>query len=283
MRNWRSALFVPADEKGRLEKAGTRGADALILDLEDAVPQSRKPLARAHLFEAVPTLSAQGLDLVVRINSGWYDAFADIQAAMRHGVTAIMVPKVENAARLEAISGMIAEAAAAAGLQRPPDIIALVESPAGIANLPTIASASGVIGVALGSEDFSLALGVPPSPTSLELPCRMMALAAAQFGVMALGLPVSIATIEDSEAWARGIDSARGMGISGALCIHPRQIEPANLGFAPSATDIDAARRLLEAWEAANGVGVIAFEGRMVDLPLVLAAKRTIERAGKAN
>lgn len=253
------------------------------MDLEDAVPPSRKALARAHLFEAIPKLSGQGCGLVVRINSGWRDAFADIEATMRPGVTAIMVPKVENAARVIAIGEMITEAARFAGLPTPPDIIALVESPAGIANLQTIAGAKGVIGVALGTEDFSLALGVPPSPASLELPCRLIALAAAQFGVMALGLPVSIATIDDSEAWARGVECASAMGMTGALCIHPRQIEPANRAFAPSANDIDSATRLLDAWKSADGAGVIAFEGKMVDLPLVLAAKRTIERAAGTN
>lgn len=276
--SWRSLMFVPADDAARLAKAGTRGADALILDLEDAVPPSRKALARVNLFHAIPELSRQGANLVIRINAGWREALADLDAAVRPGVAAIMVPKVENAARLIAIGELIAELAAGNGVSATPGILALVESPAGVANLKAIAAAPGVIGIALGSEDFSLALGAPPVPASLDLPCRLVALAAAQFGLMALGLPISIATIEDIGAWEGGVAAARAVGMTGALCIHPKQVGPANMCFAPSEAEVMAARRLLEAWEARDGAGVISFEGKMVDRPLVLAAQRTIER-----
>lgn len=279
MYGWRSLLFVPADDTTRLAKAATRGADALILDLEDAIPPARKASARKALARAIPPLAEQGATLAVRINAGWRDAIADLEAAVRPEVAAVMVPKVENVARLITVGEMIGEFAAERSLVERPGIIALIESPAGIAALHDIAGAPGLIGVALGSEDFSLALGAPPTPESLDLPCRAMALAAARHGVMALGLPVSIATIDDADAWARGISTARAVGMTGALCIHPRQIAPANRRFAPSDADIATARRVIEAWDATDGSGVMLFEGRMIDLPVVLAARRTVERA----
>jgi citrate lyase subunit beta/citryl-CoA lyase len=82
----------------------------------------------------------------------------------------------------------------------------------------------GVIGLALGSEDFALAIGVPPSPEALDLPCRLLALSTSSAGCMALGLPVSIATIEDAAAWQKAVHLARASGLTGALCNHPRQV-----------------------------------------------------------
>lgn len=273
---WRSLLFAAADDHARLGKIAGRGADAVILDLEDAVPPARKADARAGLPAVVDALAAQGCALVVRINAGWVDAMADLIAAVRPGVAAIMVPKVEDAARLTVVSRMVAEIAADARLQAMPGLIALVESPAGIAELNAIAAVSGMTGLALGSEDFSLALGVPPARAALELPCRLLALAAAGRGLMALGLPVSIATIEDETAWAEGVRSGRAIGLTGALCIHPRQIAPANLGFAPTDAEVEQARRVLDAWNAAHGAGVIQLDGKMIDRPVVRAAQRVL-------
>ena len=278
-RKWRSLLFVAADDQARLAKIAGRGADAVILDLEDAVPPVRKASAREGLSAAISTLSAGSCALVVRINSAWRDVAADLEVAVVPGVAAIMVPKVEDGAQLRIIGEMIAEYAAAAGMDKTPAIIALVESPAGIAALGEIAAQDDVVGLALGSEDFSLSLGVAPTPEALDLPCRLLALAAAQRGLMALGLPVSIATIKDVDAWAAAIFKARSIGITGALCIHPAQVGPVNDGFGASAEEVENARRVIAAWDASGGNGVIQLDGKMVDLPVVLAARRTLESA----
>jgi citrate lyase subunit beta / citryl-CoA lyase len=160
---WRSLLFAAADDHARLAKIAERGADAVILDLEDAVPADRKVAARAGLLSVVGVL-AQCCPVVVRINAPWREAMDDLAFAVQHGVSAIMVPKVEDAARVIVVGEMVAEFASAASRSEPPGLIALVESPAGLASLDTIAAVDRVIGLALGSEDFSLALGVPPTP-----------------------------------------------------------------------------------------------------------------------
>lgn len=278
MPHWRSLLFVAADAHSRFEKIAERGADAVILDLEDAVPADRKDQARDDLPSVIDLLAGKGCAVVVRINAGWRDVFRDLLAAARPGVAAIMVPKVENAARLRVIAEMVAEYAVEARLPSAPGLIALIESPAALPNLHQIAAVDGVIGLALGSEDFSLALGVSPSPQALDLPCRMVALAAAGRGLMALGQPCSIATIEDVEVWSVAIGRARAFGMTGALCVHPKQIAVVNSGFGHGEDEIAAARRLISAWENTQHPGVMQFEGRMVDRPVVLAARRIVER-----
>lgn len=155
-------------------------------------------------------------------------------------------------------------------------MIALIETAAALPRLAEIAEIPQLIGRALGSEDFSLSVGVPPSPELLDLPCRQIALAAAPRGLMALGLPISIAMISDRDAWAAAVARARAIGMTGALCIHPRQVEPINQGFAPSDEERQRAARIAEAWEASDGRGVITVDGRMVDLPVILAARRLL-------
>jgi citrate lyase subunit beta/citryl-CoA lyase len=272
--SFRSLLFVSADDPDRAAKAGTRGADAIILDLEDAVPTERKPHARAALPALIDLLAGQGCSVVIRINSAWQDIVQDLAAAVRPGAVGLMVPKVESAARLSVIAEMTAEWATSSGLKRPPGLLALVESPAGLGALDEIAAVRGLLGLAVGSEDFSLSLAIPPSAEVLALPCRLLALAAARHGIMALGLPISIATIENSSAWEEAVRQGRAIGITGALCIHPRQVQIANAGLGPAKEEIEKAMRLLNAWEAAGGTGVIKFEGKMVDLPVARAAAR---------
>lgn len=276
--DWRSLLFVAADDVARLARIASRGADAVILDLEDAVPPARKVAARVGLGAVVAGLAAQDCTVVVRINAGWSDAVADLAAAVRPGVAAIMVPKVEDDERLRCIADLIHELAVDEELIDPPTLIALIESPRGLQNLEAIAAVPAVTGLAIGSEGFSLALRVPPSPQALDLPCRMLALAAAPCGLMAIGLPVSIATIADTDAWRAAIEHGRAIGITGALCVHPAQVALANAGFAPSADAVTRARRIVERWDAEPDAGVILVDGRMIDRPVVEAARRTLSR-----
>jgi citrate lyase subunit beta/citryl-CoA lyase len=126
---------------------------------------------------------------------------------------------------------------------------------------------------------YSFSLGVPPVPEALEHPCRMIAMAAARRGYMAIGLPVSISTIDDRGAWERGVQAGRAFGMTSALCIHPDQVGPANRGFEPSSSELAAARRILNAWEAAGGAGVTQLDGKMIDRPVALAAARLLSRS----
>ncbi len=277
----RSLLFVPADNARLLEKAHQKGADALILDLEDAVPPAAKPAARAGIAEAAARLSGPGLPVLVRINTGWRDIVADLEAAVRPGVSALVVPKVEDAGVLRVISAMVGEWEAERGLA-PGGIglIPLIESPLGLERLGEIAAPERLIGLALGGEDFSLALGVEPSEAALSLPCRMIALAAAGRGLMAIGLPGSLAEFKDLAAYGATVRLARSFGMTGALCIHPYQLAVVNEAFAPTARDIAWAETVMAAWSDAQsrGVGAVAVEGRMIDRPVAERARAILTR-----
>jgi citrate lyase subunit beta/citryl-CoA lyase len=214
----------------------------------------------------------------VRINAPWRLAFEDLAASCIAGVDAIMVPKVEDAGRLAVIAEMLAECETGQANQAEIALLALIEAPIALAGLTAIAAVPRVIGLALGSEDFSLALGVEPSPESLDLPCRQIALAAAARGQMAFGMPFSLAEFRDLESFGKAVVAARAVGMTGALCIHPAQIGAVNSGFYPAPAEMAAAQAILEAWDQPTRGGRMAIKvgGRMVDLPVVLRARRTM-------
>ena len=283
-KTFRSLLFVPADNKRLLEKAHQRQADAIILDLEDAVPPEAKPAARDCIAKEAARLSKHDAAVLVRINSTWLEIAADLAASVLPGVSALVIPKVEDAGSLQAIAAMIGEWEAARDLPSGAiGLIALIESPSGLERLTEIAEAPRVCGLALGGEDFSLTLGVEPSEAALSLPCRMIALAAATRGLMAIGLPGSLAEFRDLIAYKTTASVARAVGMTGALCIHPSQVPVINEAFAPTAREIAWAETVMAVWNDAQsrGLGAIAADGRMIDRPVAGRAKAILERARK--
>ncbi len=273
---WRSLLFVPADNAKVLEKAHLRGADAVILDLEDAVPVAGKPQARAQVAGWIDTLAATGTPVLVRVNSGWLDLIDDLDAIIRPGLSAIVLPQVKDVVQPTALDGIVSALEEKRGLPVGRiGLVALVESPAALSQLQPLAALPRMIGLALGSEDFSLTLRTEPAPPALTLPCQMIAHAAAARGLMAIGLPDSLANFRDLDRYGSAAAQARGMGMTGALCIHPTQIAIVNQAFAPSKAEQDWAQRILEAWAQAEaaGSGVAALDGQMIDRPVVERAR----------
>ena len=273
---WRSLLFVPADNPRLVEKAHQRGADALIVDLEDAVPAEGKMAAREGLCGLVQGLAGHGVDVLVRVNREETALSEDLDAAIQAAVWAIVLPKVENAASLHVVDEKIKALEARRGLPVGEiGLIALIESPGALFRLPEISAGPRVIGLALGTEDFALALGVSPTPACLTLPCQMLALAAAAADLMALGMPTSIANFSALDAYREAAETARAMGLTGALCIHPAQISVINKAFAPSPTDVAWAQAILAAWRSAEagGTGTAALDGQMIDKPVMGRAR----------
>lgn len=282
MIGWRSALFVPSDAGERVAKAADRGADAVILDLEDGVAPVAKPAARNGVAEQARMLSGRGVAVVVRINAGWRLAIDDLAASAGSGIDAVMVPKCEDPGRLAVIGEILDEIEAERGLAAGAiGIVALIESPRGVAAAPALAAVPRVIALALGSEDFSLAMGVEPTATALALPTRQIALAAAAQGIMALAIPISIAAISDEPGWRAAAAEARAFGATGALCIHPRQVAIANAAFTPADEEIADAAAVVKAWQDAGGdaAGVATLNGRMIDRPVIERARRIMARA----
>lgn len=283
---YRSLLFVPANDAKRLERAHERGADAVILDLEDSIAPEAKQGARAGLRAAAESLAARDVVVFVRVNASWREAMADLEAAICPAVRGIVAPKVDDAARARGVGEMIREVERARAMAPATELIALIESASGLRNAAAITDMEGVSGLALGSEDLCLELGVAPRPEALDLPCKLLALAAAPRRLMALGLPVSIAEFRDLEAYRRAVSQARCIGMTGALCIHPAQVAALNSGFAPSATEIEEAKAILAAWKAAvaEGRAVASHAGRMIDAPVAERARRVLiaANAGEA-
>lgn len=283
---WRSLLFIPADQPRIIDKAHTRGADALILDLEDAVPAAAKPSARANLPEVIARLKTHGATILVRINQEDEYVDSDLQAAIRAGIDGIVAPKVEDAARLESLSSAIARLELQRGMPVGNiALLALLESPTALFQLPAICAAPRLLGIALGSEDFARALGTAPSRHALTLPCQWLALAAAAAGIRAFGLPDSLANFQDLDRYGATAHTAQAMGLHGALCIHPAQVAVINAAFSPSEQDIAWALAVTAAWENAHkaGLGVVSLNGAMIDKPVVERARRMLAHLPTSN
>ena len=276
----RSLLFVPGDNPERIAKAARSVADAVIVDLEDAVPMEAKDAARAGLADAAALLRNSGKYAIVRVNADGEMHNADIAAVLAHSFDAIMVPKVDTPGSLAHVNQLI-DQHASAKLHASLSMIALIESARSVLSAAEIAAVPRVSAVALGSEDFALSMGTKPEPGNLDLPVRMIALAANANGKSAFAMPLSIAAFRDTEAIEGAARLARSYGCHGALCIHPLQVEIVNAAFAPTAEEIGEAQIVLDAWAAAQveGKGVAVANGKMIDTPVVAWAEGVICRS----
>jgi len=280
--SWRSLLFIPATADRFVASAAKRGADAIILDLEDSIALEAKSAARAALAVHVPRLVGDGVTVFVRINGGALAA-ADLAAAAQPGVTAIMVPKIESPGALIDAQAALAAAEQEKGLiPGGIGVIALLEGPNAVLDARSIAAVGGsLIGLGFGSEDFAAAMGVRPSLESLMIPAQMVAMAARGAGVQSFGLPGSIAGFQDLDELAALAAKARAIGFTGAVCIHPAQVPILNAAFSPSADECAWAQAVIDAFEAAlsRGEAAVAVAGRMVDPPVYDQAKRLLAMA----
>lgn len=284
--HWRSMLFVPATAERFVTKAHTRGADAIIVDLEDAVALSEKPRARELLPSVVATVGQGGADVVVRINRPLRMALPDLEAAVQPGVTALMLPKAEGGLHLTLLEEVVSELEAERGLS--PGTIRffpLIETVAGLHAAREIAAAPRVVALGLGGEDFADAMAMPEVRAQDILPyLRQMQLAARGAGVLAMGYAGSIANFSDLDAYAADIASARAMGMDGGTCIHPAQVPALNRGFAPTGAEVAQARRIVAAYDAAlaRGEGAVELDGKMIDVPVANRARRVLSKAESA-
>ena len=282
MTNWRSMLFVPAASPQRWAKAHTRAADAIIVDLEDSTQPEAKAAARVQATEAVKHLAATGATVTVRVNNDPALLADDLEAVVVNGLRAIVMPKVETAAQVDELSALLDALEYEAGLERfAIGTIAVIESPRALERIVSIADGARLIGLSLGSEDFALSLGRPPSALSLGLAAQTVAYAAAGRGIMGIGMAAGIANFTDLDAFEVEARRAHGMGLTGAMCIHPNQVGVLNTCFGHSEAEIADARAILAAWDNRTD-GVVSHDGRMIDQPVVERARRLLNAAGLA-
>jgi citrate lyase subunit beta / citryl-CoA lyase len=275
----RSVLYMPGSNARALEKARSLPADALILDLEDAVAPDAKDMARQQVCDAVKAKGFGKREIIVRINAlstPW--GAADLEAACEAAPDAILVPKVSTPADLHAVEGrmMVHHHPGAAALW------AMVETPAAILNIAAIAGAGGRLACfVMGTNDLIKEIRGRHTPdrTNLSAALGLSVLAARANGLAVIdGVYNDIA---DADGFKASCEQGRAFGFDGKTLIHPSQIEPCNTVFAPSPAEVEEARKLIAAFELPEnkGKGAIKVDGRMVELLHAEIARQTVAMA----
>lgn len=263
----RSYLFVPGNRPERFAKAFDSGADAVIVDLEDAVAPDQKGAARAALAAWHAAGEKHRAQLVVRINddaSAWFEA--DLAVLRTLGPCKVMLPKAESRGQIDGV---------AAALPPGTRVIALIESARGLLGVDAIAAGPAVERLAFGTLDYALDLGLSDDPRGLLYPASRIALAS-----RAADLPQPIAgvtaAIDDEAALRSDVELARACGFGAKMCIHPRQVEALHAMLAPTPEQRDWAARVLAA--AQSGTGAVQVDGKMVDRPVLLRASAILNQ-----
>lgn len=276
--SWRSLLYVPAHQERFVERAHERGADAVILDLEDGVPPADKDAARAALAASVRSVSRSGAAALVRVNSAWTLAWRDLKSAVAAGASGVVLPKVRGDGSVNVISDYLSELELEAGAEVGTTLIlAILEDAKGMLAAREVAACRRVVALIPGNEDLALDLGVEPEPDVMRSTHSLLLLAARAEGKLALGTLGSPAGFGDLNAYRERVLLSRRFGFSGGTCIHPSQVPILNEVYAPSAQEVEWARRVVAASEAAGG-DVTQLEGRMVDRPVVERARAVLRR-----
>lgn len=277
MKALRSLLFVPGDRPERFAKAAASGADAVILDLEDAVAPARKADARTAVAEWLA--SERAVPAIVRVNPLGSPHLAEDIAALRAAAPdALMLPKAEGAAAIAALDGLL-------GAFDPPIIPIATETPAAIFELGSYrACADRLAGLTWGAEDLPAAIGATAARTEdgRYTPPYEMVRALALFAAHAAGVPAIdtvFPAIKDEAGLSAHIARARRDGFTAMLAIHPAQVPIINAGFTPTPEDVAHARAIVDAFGANPDAGALMLDGRMIDRPHLMQAKRTLALA----
>ncbi|MGJ3232774.1 MAG: HpcH/HpaI aldolase/citrate lyase family protein [Oceanicaulis sp.] len=280
----RSALFVPGDKPRALEKAPGLAADALMLDLEDAVAPERKEEARRAAPDAVAGFRRAGRRAVIRIAAPDAPELAeDVAAAAQAGPDAVLIAKLESVEDLTSVRGRLTEA----GYGGP--LWAMIETPRGLLALERLAARSerlGLEAVIAGTNDLAETLRLPEGPglrTALTPHLARLVLAARAVGVAVLDGVFN--AYQDAAGFAAEAEAGRAMGFDGKSLIHPSQVAPANAAFAPSDAEIAWARRVAAAFDdpANAGKGAVPLDGRMVELMHLKSARAVLAAAERTE
>ncbi len=274
-RRLRSLLFAPAVRPDLLRKMPRTGADAIVIDLEDATPHDAKDTGRVEMRSAVADLAGQ-LPILVRVNDDttpWHDD--DLDSLPTEGLAGIVVPKIETIAGLDSLAARLTDR----GLDMP--VIGGVETALGVADARPLLAHDVVSAAYFGAEDFIADLGGVRTASNDEVAYARAQVALAGRLADVTVIDQIVADFTDDDRCRRECLQARAMGYGGKLCIHPSQVAIANEAFLPSSEEIDRARRLLEAYDdaKAQGVASVAFEGQMVDEPVARQARRVLAQA----
>ena len=277
----RSRLYLPGNEPKFMLNAGLHGPDGIILDLEDSVHPAEKDAARLLVRNALRCIDFGCAERMVRINPETLGAY-DLEAIVPEGPDLILIPKVEHADQVKQVDRRVTELLRETGTERPVWLMPILESALGIENAFEIARASGrVAALTLGLEDYTADLGVVKTVEGNE---SFYARARVVVAAKAAGLQAIdsvFGDVGDLDGLTRWAFRSRQLGFEGMGCVHPRQIEVIHKAYAPTPEEIAKALRIEAAFREAEakGLGVVSLGSKMIDPPVVLRARKLVDRA----
>lgn len=283
----RTALFVPGNRPDRVDKAVNSGADAVIIDLEDAVPLTQKEETRPKVREKL--ITHKDRKIFVRVNGPGSDYLqGDLDEVVVQGLFCIIVPKVQGAAHIQELNTLLLNVEKEKGIEQGTiSIIPLIESAKAVQDIFQIVSEKTdpkrLFTVAFGGADYALDLGIEITKDATELtyPRSAICIACRAAGVEPpLDTPFMV-DLKDQEGLEADAKRAKQLGFQGKLCIHPGQIETCNAIFSPTKDEIIYAEKVIKAFEEAQerGMAVIQLDGRFIDYPVVERSRRIIKLA----
>lgn len=278
----RSYLYVPGDQRDLLDRVGTRGADAVIVDLEDAVAVSAKTTARSTVADWLSTRRISS-DVWVRVNAESVEE--DLDAVVGSAVHGVVVPKAEPDL-LQEVDSCLSRLEASRQVERPLALIGLVETACGLLTAREVAASPRVHRLGIGEADLLAELRVLPSAMREELTSLRLQVVVAS-AAAGIGAPIAPTSTDfrDLDALRRSTETLLGLGFRARTAIHPAQLATINQVFTPSAEQTERAQRVVEAYEAAlrQGTGVVTDEhGHMVDVAVVRSSREVLERSARA-
>ena len=288
MHSRRALLYMPGDDRRKIEKATTLGVDCVCMDMEDGVAISKKREARAVIAEAMKDLDFGRSERCIRINSvgSGFEKF-DLAAALATNPDSIVVPKVETAAQVRAISDYIEMYEISAKMPvRKIHMLVGVETARGILNIKEIAEADRRLeAIIFGAEDYAASIGAVRTKEATEVLYARSAVITACAANDLQAIDMVYIDFRDIEGLRLEAEQGAALGFSGKQIIHPNQVAPVQEAFTPSNEAIAYARRVVEAFTASQkeGRGAFALDGKMIDMPLLKNAQKVLERARAAG
>ena len=279
---WRSLMYVPVNVEKFIDKAHTRGADVIQLDLEDAVPPAEKANARKLVEKNAARVRRGGADVVVRINQPLSLAVRDLEHSICPDVDGIAITKADSASHVRLLDQLVTELEAKRGMTvGHTKFLTMIETADAFTRIDEIPRASPrTVGMLIGGEDFALDMNAQPDDDVLLAPKARMIIAARAAGVMPLGFIGTVADFSDWDRFRLMVRRARRFGFDGAGCIHPGQVKIVNEEYTPSTEEVAYARKVIQMDKeaAAAGRGSFQIDGKMIDIPVVVRAERLIRR-----
>jgi citrate lyase beta subunit len=273
----RALLFMPGGDRRKIEKASALSVDAIIMDLEDGVALNRKLEARQSVATALQEVDFGSVLRLVRINGLHSDFWRDDLAALRtNPPDMIVIPKTESAAQVQAVAREMDDL----------PLLAIIESGAGVLALDAIAQADRrLAGLVFGAEDYAGDIGAVRTLAGEEVLYARSAVVLHAKARRLAAIDTPFIHLQDDEGLKADSERALRLGFTGKLAIHPRQLAVIHAAFTPMMEEIRQAKRLMAAHNAhqSGGTGVFAFDGKMVDMPLVRAAEGVLARAVRAG